>query len=232
MRMRILRLAVCTWMLALLGIDGPLANAQSETSLLVTTDFDCTWQLDGQPQGQLKADDAKKVTVTPGQHLIRAVSTDGSARFRTVIDTASGQGQMLVLIGLKAQLEAKSGDLDREQNPIWTDPSTGLMWTRKDNGSDVTWQQAANYCQNLSLGGYSGWRLPTIDQLAAIYDQTQNVPGWHIKGGILLTAGWAWSGSQGDASGEAWRFYFPDGYRFSGQLGNIRTLRALCMRGS
>jgi hypothetical protein len=38
------------------------------------------------------------------------------------------------------------------QQPTWTDPSTGLMWTITDNGADVDWNQATSYCTNLRLG--------------------------------------------------------------------------------
>lgn len=119
----------------------------------------------------------------------------------------------------------------RAQQPTWTDPVTGLMWAKTDNGSDINWQQAANYCQNLTMGGYSDWRLPTIDELAGIYDQTQNVDGKHIKGGIHMTASAAWSNSAGDASGEAWNFFFNNGSRYSNQLAFLPA-RALCMRRS
>ena len=44
------------------------------------------------------------------------------------------------------------------------------MW---QNGSQVgadwyTWQDAKDYCANLSWGGYSGWRLPDIDELRSL----------------------------------------------------------------
>jgi hypothetical protein len=118
------------------------------------------------------------------------------------------------------------------QQPTWTDPAAGLMWTATDNGSNVTWQQASNYCQNLSLGGYSGWRLPTIDELAGIYDKTQNVDGKHIKGGIKMTRWWGWSSSVGNSSGEAWAFNFIAGNRFSFLLNFNTVFRALCVRRS
>jgi hypothetical protein len=53
----------------------------------------------------------------------------------------------------------------------WTDPATSLMWTMRDNGSNVNWSEATLYCQTLSLGGRAVWRLPNIDELQGIYDQ-------------------------------------------------------------
>ena len=44
-----------------------------------------------------------------------------------------------------------------------TDPATGLMWTVKESDKEMSLDQAAKYCRNLRLGGYSDWRLPTVD---------------------------------------------------------------------
>ncbi len=118
--------------------------------------------------------------------------------------------------------------------PTWTDPATGLTWTRKDSASDVTWQLAVNFCRNLSVDGYSGWRLPTIDQLAGIYDPAQQTTiqkgTVHIKGGIDLTNLWVWSSSSGNASGEAWYFDFSVGRRYSFRQNFGDGGRALCVR--
>jgi hypothetical protein len=54
--------------------------------------------------------------------------------------------------------------------PTWTDKATGLMWAKDSTSSDVTWNEASNYCSNLRLAGYSNWRLATIDELAGISD--------------------------------------------------------------
>ncbi len=53
---------------------------------------------------------------------------------------------------------------------VYCDPDTDLMWTIKDNGNDITWHQAEQYCKNRTLAGLSGWELPTIDELEKLYD--------------------------------------------------------------
>lgn len=94
------------------------------------------------------------------------------------------------------------------------------MWTKKDNGSDVNWNQANAYCSNLHLAGYSGWSLTTIQELQGIYDPSVGSQSLfndgakfnvHVKGNLNLT-GWDWSSSQVDASGkpsqQAWLLNF------------------------
>jgi tetratricopeptide (TPR) repeat protein len=50
----------------------------------------------------------------------------------------------------------------------WPDPSTGLMWTGQASEHSYGWKDANDYCASLQLGGYSGWRLPTMDELKTI----------------------------------------------------------------
>ena len=38
------------------------------------------------------------------------------------------------------------------------------MWQKSDNGNEVTFEQAQEYCRNLSLGGHPNWRLPRPDE--------------------------------------------------------------------
>jgi hypothetical protein len=133
---------------------------------------------------------------------------------------------LLLLMGLLASIVLA------QQSSTWTDPATGLMWATQDNGNDVTWSQAGNYCANLRLAGYSNWRLPTIDELADLYDETQNVNTFHIKGSIKLSTCCPWSCSTGRASGAVWSFSFTDGKRYSQRRGDSLGRRALCARSS
>ncbi|HIJ75860.1 MAG TPA: DUF1566 domain-containing protein [Deltaproteobacteria bacterium] len=45
-----------------------------------------------------------------------------------------------------------------------TDTRLRLMWQKSDNGNEVTFEQAQQYCRNLSLGGHKDWRLPKPDE--------------------------------------------------------------------
>ncbi|MGA8938367.1 MAG: DUF1566 domain-containing protein [Acidobacteriaceae bacterium] len=50
----------------------------------------------------------------------------------------------------------------------WPDPANGLMWTGQSSLSfrgAMNWEDAGTYCSSLTLGGFSGWRLPTIPEM-------------------------------------------------------------------
>ena len=51
-----------------------------------------------------------------------------------------------------------------------TDLATGLMWQQADDGIARDWQNALSYAENLTLAGYSDWRLPNVKELNAIVD--------------------------------------------------------------
>jgi hypothetical protein len=49
-------------------------------------------------------------------------------------------------------------------------------WQRCDDGNKYLWQEAKDYCDNLVLGGYSDWRLPTKDELKSLVVCTNGTP--------------------------------------------------------
>jgi hypothetical protein len=126
----------------------------------------------------------------------------------------------------------------------WIDPTTKLMWEGRDNGIAVTWHKAASYCRDLRLGGYSDWRLATLDELATLVDQGATCPDRvghtetclinlgnvrpHVRGGLSLT-GNPWSSIReinrfGKPYGDGWFFDFVIS-KPSGDLQHFRNVK-------
>jgi hypothetical protein len=151
---------------------------------------------------------------------------------------AKGAALLLLVLAIAgAQARAQNQTPANVAFVGWTDPATGLSWTREDNGSDVNWNHAITYCTNLRLGGYSDWRLPTIDELQGIFDidianqghwPNGNTVTWHVKGNLKLS-GAHWSSNQKDAK-EAWCISFSHGQKYYIDSNDSYSLRALCVR--
>ncbi len=60
-------------------------------------------------------------------------------------------------------------------NSTVTDLSTGLTWQQGETES-MKWGAALGYCEGLSLGGYSDWRLPDVRELESLIDNTRVYP--------------------------------------------------------
>jgi hypothetical protein len=63
------------------------------------------------------------------------------------------------------------------------DKETGLVWQKTLDTTDRVWQNARSYCNELSLGGRMGWRLPTVQELASLVDPTVPDPGPTLPSG-------------------------------------------------
>jgi len=64
-----------------------------------------------------------------------------------------------------------------------TDRVTGLMWQKEGSPSEVTFEGASDYAKALNaerFGGYTNWRLPTIEELCSLLEPIQNKKGQHI----------------------------------------------------
>jgi len=91
-----------------------------------------------------------------------------------------------------------------------TDTKTGLMWTVKDNGSPINWQNGLQYCQNYSGGGHTDWRMPTLAELESLYDpEAKNKRGYHVTKLIETSAQSLWASE--NRGFEAARFNFTYG---------------------
>ena len=68
-----------------------------------------------------------------------------------------------------------TGDFSDNGDGTVTDNMTDLMWQHDEGGSN-SWEDAIGYCENLSLGGHTDWRLPNIKELESITDDSFDAP--------------------------------------------------------
>jgi hypothetical protein len=79
-----------------------------------------------------------------------------------------------------SQLRSKYTD---NGNGTVSDSSTGLVWQKCSYGQDPTtcsgaantpaWSGSISYCEGLTLGGRSDWRLPNVNELRSIVDNSK-----------------------------------------------------------
>jgi len=55
-------------------------------------------------------------------------------------------------------------------------PWGGYQWQRCDDGTEYNFNDSVAYCDNLVLGGFSDWRLPTVGELMSLVVCTNGCP--------------------------------------------------------
>jgi len=106
---------------------------------------------------------------------------------------------------------AREGRFIAYENGPVLDTKTGLLWAAKDDGKGMDEQDAKAYFENYRGGGYTDWRMPTVDELEAIYDhRSQNKQGYHVTKLIDITGEWVWCSEGSDS---VTIFNFKDGSR-------------------
>jgi len=119
---------------------------------------------------------------------------------------------------------------------VLKDGRTQLLWTKEDNGGDIDWKDAASYCS----GKRSGWRLPNIEELAAIFDAESAgtkcaEATCKVSPHFSLSGTWFWSSTQvgkdaTDGDELAWGVGMVNGARTQSVRDADYGSRALCVR--
>lgn len=78
-----------------------------------------------------------------------------------------------------------------------TDKKTGLMWAASDNNESLTWQEAVEYCDNYSGGGYQDWRMPKKSELTFLIKSKIEKDGEVIN----LSSNLIWATETDDSNG-------------------------------
>ncbi len=89
-------------------------------------------------------------------------------------------------------------------NGVVTDQVTGWVWQQADGG-EMTYANAITYCQNLELGGYSDWALPTDQQLFSLVDMDRNNPAMNTSAFSTTAAMYWWTtNAQANDTSKIW----------------------------
>ncbi len=125
--------------------------------------------------------------------------------------------------------------LDASSDTETSDPGAvtvigALAWQTATAPSKYSWLEAKAYCGDLTLGGFSDWRLPSIEELeGTIDDASEKCPDIvaPLKATTFCDDYWSSTQLQGDTS-SAWAVLFSYGY--ADQMPVNKTGRVRCVR--
>jgi hypothetical protein len=104
---------------------------------------------------------------------------------------------VVILAGVfnaNAAEEARDGRfIAYDDGTVW-DSQSNLLWASHDNGSNINWSDAEEYCKTYDGSGYKGWRLPTKDELLTLYDRSIfGNNGYRLTKLITLRGSYPWT---------------------------------------
>ncbi|NQU63691.1 MAG: DUF1566 domain-containing protein, partial [SAR324 cluster bacterium] len=107
---------------------------------------------------------------------------------------------------------------------------TGLNWQQEDDNVQRNWEASLDYCETLSLGNYSDWRLPNLKELTTIVDYSVSNPSITTSVFLNIVSDFYWSSTINDSDTSfAWVLDFENGYVNHTYTSNDAYVR--CVRG-
>jgi hypothetical protein len=82
-------------------------------------------------------------------------------------------GKLFVVLHVRGGRGYGINDFADGRDGTVTDRATGLVWTQRDSGESMGWEQALTWTAELELGGHSDWRLPDAKELQSLVDYTR-----------------------------------------------------------
>lgn len=106
---------------------------------------------------------------------------DGRIKGYPKYNPVGGQANKMYFRMVRGSSEYGKNNFVDNGNGTVSDPATGLMWQKADDGIGKDWEEALAYAENLNLAEHSDWRLPNAKELQSIVDysrspQTTNSP--------------------------------------------------------
>lgn len=114
----------------------------------------------------------------------------------------------------------------RHEGLIYNDPRSDLMWVRNGNLADkaMEWEDAFEWTNRLTYGGFSDWRLPTMEELVAFSKWGGNHPAeWFNANGFNTVQSSFYWASNNDGNGSYYHWIMNMGNGFV--CGYVNTSR-------
>ncbi len=89
--------------------------------------------------------------------------------------------------------------------------ATSLEWQKDTSDTLQTWQNALDYCETLSLGSKTDWRLPDIRELKSLVDYNRYYPAITPTIPCQSSSYWSATTVANDAQDSAWSIFFGNG---------------------
>ena len=134
------------------------------------------------------------------------------------------------LFGISVFIASMAGAVSftNNGNGTVTDTKTDLMWQQGES-SAMTWEAALSYCEGLTLGNHSDWRLPNIKELESLTDDTRFSPAIDTTFFPNAKSSIYWSSTTyAYITSAAWDVYFGNGnvyYDSKSYNGYVRCVR-------
>ncbi|MEA2099243.1 MAG: caspase family protein [Campylobacterota bacterium] len=156
------------------------------------------------------------IRLKKGSYIIK-VSKSGYITKKGKVDLEDNFSADIVLekiIGISNSFEPSNS------KKIYKEKDTGLIWQVDVPNREYKWSDAKDYCRDLTLAGYSNWKLPNRDELKSIVtkksykNSKSNTGKTYIKKPLLESMNmeyqWFWSATEKNSS-TAWTLRFGNG---------------------
>jgi len=111
------------------------------------------------------------------------------------------------------------------------DAFTGRYWQKSGLDKSMTFKQASAHIKQINRqkpGGYSDWRLPTLEEAMSLMEPKKRSSGLYINPVFNKTQSWFWTADTESAS-RAWYVNFVNGncvsYDIAYNYGHVRAVR-------
>ncbi len=117
-----------------------------------------------------------------------------------------------------------------KEDKVVLDHATGLMWHQSGSVESMNYTRAKQWIEGLNRRGYAGyhdWRLPTLEEAAALLERRKMHGDLYIDPKFSAKQWWIWTGDT--VSGESWVWIvsFIDGSVNGGPVDiNVRPVRS------